>query len=256
MRTALALVLAAFLSAGFALAGCTGTSARGKRTLTVFAAASLTDVLQAAGSAFGREHPDVDVRFDFGASNTLALQLTEGASAGVFASADPQSMQKVVAAGLVGGIPATLTRNELTIVVPPGNPGAVRGLADLARLRLVALCASPVPCGRLADTALAGAGVRVPEDHVTRQPDVRSTLGAVEFGDAEAGIVYVTDAHSAGSHVDTIPIPPGQNLTTAYPIAALKPAHGTPSADARAFVAFVQTPPIRALFGAAGFLSP
>lgn len=241
MRAVLALVVAV------AAAGCTG-SAKGPQTLTVFAASSLTETFTRIGTDFEAKHPGTKVVFSFAASSTLAQQVLAAAPADVFASAGANNMQQV--AGQVAP-PATFATNSAEIAVAPGVH--VTGLADLARPGLkVVLCESAVPCGALADKVLANAHVRVRP--VSRGVDVRSTLGYVTSGAADAAVVYVTDVRAAGAKVTGVPIPASVNASTDYEIATVKASrHARLAQD---FADFVLSGEGRRVLAAAGFGTP
>lgn len=203
-------------------------------TITVAAASSLTDALEVLGTAYEADNRGVTVQFSFDGSSTLARQIVSGAPAQVFASADRATMDQVAAEDLLDSPAQVLARNRLVLVTKPGNPSRVRTLADLARLDVVALCGTAAPCGSLAAAALEVAQVDLNESHVTRGNNARATLGAVTNGDADAAIVYATDALSAGEQVDTIDLGDRPEITATLFIAPL--AGGPPQADA--FVAF------------------
>jgi molybdate transport system substrate-binding protein len=187
------------------------------------------------------------VELNFGGSSTLAAQITQGAPADVFASADQPNMQKVVDAGLAGA-PATFATNRLQLVVGPGNPKGIRSLADLARPGLVVvLCAPAVPCGTYAAQALGKAGVTV--HPASQEQDVKAVVTKVQLGEADAGIVYRTDVRAAGAAVAGVDIPADQNVTAEYPIAELKGA----SPAAAGFVDFVRSPEGQLILGGFGF---
>lgn len=210
-------------------------------TLTVLAAASLSDAFAQLAHDFEHDHPGAKVRTSFGSSSTLAAQLQQGADADVFAPADQANMDKVVS--LLAGPPVIFAHNRLEIVVAPGNPRHVAGLADLARPGLlVALCQASVPCGRYSAQALATAGVTVVP--ASQETDVKSVLGRVELGEADAGVVYASDVLAAGPRAAGVVIPDAQNVTAAYPIAALSRGR---QELARRFIAYVQGPVGRAI---------
>jgi molybdate transport system substrate-binding protein len=239
-----------------ALAGCTasGPSQPGSPTgtLTVFAAASLTETFDALAARFESEHPGVDVVLNFGGSSSLATQITEGAPADVFAAADQSTMETVVEAGDAGD-PVVFTTNTLVLVTPAGNPAGVTSLADLADPDLaIALCDPAVPCGSAAQRLLARVGVVARPD--TLEEDVKAVLTKVELGEADAGLVYVTDAHAKGSTVELIDVPEAQQVTNRYPIAVVT---GAPNPDAaRAWVDYVLSDEGQAVLSEAGFLAP
>ena len=165
------------------------------------AAASLTEAFTKMGSDFETANPGTTVTFNFAASSALVQQIQGGAPADVFASADGTNMQKLVSGGQVTAEPTVFAANELTIVVKHGNPEHVKSLADLANLDVVSLCADAVPCGKYAQQALTQAGVTIPSEKITKGADVKTTLAAVSTGDADAAIVYTTDAEAAGTSV-------------------------------------------------------
>lgn len=235
-----------------------GTTADGsaelRGTLTVSAASSLTEVFAAVAADFEAAHPGVDVTVNVGSSGTLATQIEEGAPVDVAAFADEATMTRLVDAGLVVGPVEVFATNELVIVTEPGNPLGITSLADLADAGTVALCASSAPCGAFADQALEQAGVEVPASSITRGRDVKATLGAVAEGDADAGIVYVTDAAVAGDAVAAVPVPAERNVVARYPVAVVDGA--ADAALARAFVEHVLGPEAGALLEEAGFGPP
>ncbi|CAN5691340.1 molybdate ABC transporter substrate-binding protein [soil metagenome] len=221
-------------------------------TLTVLAAASLTDAFGALALLFELAHPGVIVELNFGPSSGLREQILNGAPADVFASADPSNMDQLVDAGAAPA-PEVFATNQLQIAVPPGNPAGVSGLADFADDDLlVGLCAEEVPCGRFAREALANAGVTPALD--TNAPDVRALLTQIESGDLDAGLVYRTDVLAAGDTVEGIDLPADQNVTADYPIARLSEAADVEVAEA--FVAFVLSPDGRAILASFGFDEP
>jgi len=220
--------------------------------ITVSAAASLTEAFTRIGKDFARAYPGATATFNFGSSSTLETQIEQGAPSDTFASADTTNMDQLVAADLVDGAPIVFARNRMVIVTKVGNPKSVTGLSDLADLDVVALCGETVPCGAYAAAALRSAGVTIDESRVTRGQDVKTTIAAVTTGDADAAIVYVTDAVSAP--VDTVAIPDADNLTATYPIATLK-ASGN-RATSRAFIRYVLSPAGQAVLRSFGFLPP
>jgi molybdate transport system substrate-binding protein len=243
------------------LAGCAGRTGDGgsaappaeERTLTVFAAASLTEVFTELEPRFEEVHPGVDVVFNFGASSDLAQQIVNGGPADLFAAANTSTMQTVVDAGLVEGDPTVFASNVLQIVTPPGNPAGIASFADLARPDLqVVVCAPQVPCGAAAERIEEATCVTL--SPVSEEPDVKSTLGKVTTGNADAGLVYATDVHAAGDDVQGIEFPEAAQAVNDYPIAVIADA---PAADlARAFQGLVIGADGRAVLGSAGFGSP
>lgn len=237
------------------LAGCGGvapaeTAGPQDRTLTVFAAASLTDVFTELETRFEAGNPGVEVVLNLGASSDLAQQLVNGGPADVFASASTSTMATVTEAGLVEGTPEVFARNRLQIVTAPGNPEGVTGFADLARPDLqVVVCAPQVPCGAAAERIEEATGITLTP--VSEEPDVRSTLGRVSTGNADAGLVYVTDVLAAGADVQGITFPESGEAVNTYPVVALKDAA---DADlAQDFVDLVVSDTGQSILAAAGF---
>lgn len=219
----------------------------------MFAAASLKPAFTRLGSEFEAAHPGVLVTLDFAGSQALAEQLLEGAAADIFAPADEPTMAKVSGAGLVAGEPVRYASNRLVIVTPPGNPSAVRGFADLAQpgLRLV-VCAPAVPCGSATARLETLTGITaVP---VSEEQAVTDVLAKVQSGEADAGVVYLTDARSAGDTVETIRFPEADGAVNRNPIAVL--AGAAEPALARDFVALVTGPRGRQVLRDAGFGEP
>lgn len=232
----------------------TTTKAKVTGNINVSDAASLTDAFEEIGAEFRRANPGATTTFNPASSSALAAQIEQGAPVDAFASADEANMAKLVEANLIDGQPVVFARNTLTIVTKPGNPKKVKDVADLADVGVVSLCGATVPCGRYAASVLAKAGVTIPETRVTRGVDARSVLSAVTTGDAEAAIVYVTDAKSAGSKVGTVSIPDSGNVTATYPIATV--ATSGNKATSRAFIDSVLSPKGQATLQSFGFLPP
>ncbi|RBY96940.1 molybdate ABC transporter substrate-binding protein [Blastococcus sp. TF02-8] len=253
MRARLVLVAAAALS----LTACSGSPAppgeEVEGTLTVFAAASLTDAFTELGEQLEEENPGLDVQFSFAGSSALATQITQGAPADVFASANETQMSVVTAAGLADGDPEVFTRNVLRIAVPEGNPAGVTGLDDFAREDLaLAVCAPAVPCGAAAEKVFASAGVAARPD--TLEEDVRAALTKVELGEVDAALVYASDVAAGGDAVEGIAFPEAERAVNDYPICVLASAPN-PTA-ARAFVDLVLSAEGRRVLTDAGFLAP
>jgi len=219
-------------------------------TITVFAAASLTDSFQQIADAFTGEHPDVTVTFNFGGSSGLATQIVEAAPADVFAAASPATMKTVTDAALADGDPADFASNVLEIAVASGNPGDITGLDDFANAdKTIALCAVEVPCGAAAAKLFETAGITPSVD--TYEQDVKAVLTKVELGEVDAGLVYVTDVQAAGDTIEGIRV---DSPAVTYPIATL--AASTNRAAAEAFVAFVLSDKGQSILKAAGFGAP
>jgi molybdate transport system substrate-binding protein len=197
----------------------TGDTPNLSGSITVFAAASLTEAFTALGEDFRAEHPGTKVELNFGSSSALVTQIQNAAPADVFASAVASNMTKLTDASLSAGAPQVFAHNELIVAVERGNPKGITGLADLGNADLtVVLCASEVPCGTYADQALRRAGVTVRP--ASREASVKATLTKVELGEADAAIVYVTDVTSSGK-VEGVRIPEDENVIATLSIAAL-----------------------------------
>ena len=229
--------------------GDDGEGAAGGGELTVLAAASLTDVFQQLAAPFEEEH-DATVTFSFGSSTDLAEQVADGAPGDVLATADEASMQLAEDAGVTSEV-ATFATNVLTIVVPTGNPAGIESLDDLAGATWVR-CADEVPCGKVAVSLLDAAGVTA--EPVSLEEDVRATLDKVVSGEADAGLVYATDAVAAADEVDAVEIPGAEEALTSYYAATLVQSG---DADLAAdWVAWLTSEEGRAILEDAGFGSP
>jgi molybdate transport system substrate-binding protein len=229
--------------------------------LVVFAASSLGDAFTVIGEDFERAHAGVDVSFDFAGTQQLRTRLEHGAAADVFASADPQDMVELVAAGRVDA-PRRFAENEPVVVVAPEAASVVRSLADLAHAERVVIGSEEAPIGRYALQILDRAGAAMGDDFrarvearvVSREPDVRQVLARVRMGEAQAGIVYRTDAKIAGDEVVVVPIPPEVVVVAEYPIAVVT---GTREPElARAFVEHLLAADGRRRLEEAGFRAP
>src|SRR4051812_19509221 len=231
----------------------TGTPGKLSGTLTVFAAASLTDVFTDLGDQLEKANPGLHVQFNFAGSSALATQITQGAPADVFASANQPQMKVVTDAGLQGGAPQVFAENVLQIAVPADNPGRVTGLADFANPDLtLAICAPDVPCGAAAQKVFQAAGIAAVPD--TEEEDVRAALTKVELGEVDAALVYASDVRSAGSDVEGIPFSEAEDAINEYPICAL--ADGKNPAAAKAFIDLVLSDEGQKDLEAAGFRAP
>jgi len=219
----------------------------------VFAAASLTEAFEEIAATFEDANPGISVRYNFAGSQQLAGALVDGASADVFASADERQMEAVGDAGLLSAPVEVFATNRLAIAVEPGNPLDITGLEDLDDPGLaVVLAAEEVPAGRYADQALSRAGVDVAP--VSLENDVRSVLSRVGLGEADAGIVYVTDVEAADGRVEGVEIPEAVNVPARYPIAVPRGARDPETA--RAFVAAVLGSSGRRVLAEQGFTPP
>ncbi|HQZ90431.1 MAG TPA: molybdate ABC transporter substrate-binding protein [Thermomicrobiales bacterium] len=207
------------------------TSAPLSGSLTVFAAASLTDAFTEIGNRLTAENPGLRISFNFAGSQALVTQLQQGARADVFASADLKQMTAAQGANLIDGNPIVFTHNRLTIIVPASNPGGINAPVDLARpgLKLV-IANKDVPAGRYtrqsldlmsADPAFgADFRARVEANVVSEENNVKQVVTKVQLGEADAGIVYASDVTAAvQGDVATIGIPDSMNVIAEYPIA-------------------------------------
>lgn len=272
MREAPSRIIPALAAAALALTACSARDA-GPGTageagsegpageLTVFAAASLTDVFEDLAREFEAADPGVEVVFNFAGSSELAAQINSGAPADVFAAANTSTMDQVVEgeglapewAGEHGANGAVFATNTLRIAVPADNPAGIEELGDLAgEDTAVAFCAEEVPCGAATVTALDAAGLDITP--VTYEEDVRAVLTKVELGEVDAGLVYETDVIAAGEAVTGIAFPEADEAVNDYPIALLANA---PAPDpAQAWIDFVLSGTGAAALAEAGFGTP
>lgn len=254
-----------FLLVLLMLSGCTALSGPAPArvsTLTVFAAASLNGAFAQLGKTFEAAHPGVRVAFNFAGSQTLSAQLLQGASADVFASANQGEMDRLVSAGLIAaGTRADFATNRLVVILPPDNPAGLVSLVDLARPRLkLVLADASVPAGKYARQILENLGQdpvygprfseKVLSNVVSNETDVEVVVTKVQLGEADAGIVYVSDS-VAFPDLKTIAIPAHFNVIAKYPIASL--AASPQPALASAFVADVLSPEGQAVLKKWGF---
>ncbi|MEU8762425.1 molybdate ABC transporter substrate-binding protein [Streptomyces sp. NPDC048659] len=226
------------------------TSAAPKAQLTVLAAASLTDVFKTAGAAYEKTHPGTTITFSFAGSQELVAQVAQGAPADALVTADTKSMDKVKNDTAT---PVVIAKNRLVIATGEGNPHKIGTLKDLADPKLKVVLAAPeVPAGKYSAKILDTQKITVKP--VSQEPNVRAVLSKVELGEADAGLVYKTDAESAKDKVDAIEIPDDQNAIAEYPAAALKNSKNTDAATA--FVAWLSTPEAQKILQDAGFQKP
>jgi molybdate transport system substrate-binding protein len=259
LRTAAAALTAAVLVAGCSQSNPSAIPATGNGPpsvtgdITVFAASSLKSTFTALGTKFEKNIPGARVTFSFAGSADLVSQLTQGAPADVFASADTATMTKAVNAGLVAGEAVNFATNTLTIVTPPGNPKKIQSFADLAKPgNQVVVCAPQVPCGAATKKVESATGTVL--SPVSEESTVTDVLGKVTSGQADAGLVYVTDAAGAGAAITTVPFPETGRAVNTYPIAVLK--ESTNAATAQQFANLVTSPDGRKVLAAAGFAAP
>lgn len=221
--------------------------------VTVLAAASLTAAYTEIGDAFMTEYPDASVTFNFASSSDLVNQINEGAPADVYASADEANMTKLTDAGGNAGEPTVFATNSLQIIVQPGNPKGITGVADLADSGLIYItCAPEVPIGTYAAQVLINAGVTVAPSSL--EENVKGIVTKVTLGEADAGIVYKTDVTAAGSEAEGIDIPADINVVASYPVVVTKEAPN--AAAGQAFIDFVLGEQGQAILVDHGFAAP
>jgi molybdate transport system substrate-binding protein len=251
-RVSLLILAAALLAAcGGSDGAATPSATPLSGTISVFAAASLTASFTAVGSSFQTANPGVTVKFNYAGSPTLVTQIEQGAPADVFASADTANMDKLTADGYTTGPSRVFAHNQLEIVVAPGNPRGITGLADLAKPGVIYITeAATVPAGKYSLQALASANVKVTPKSL--ETSVTGVISKIELGEADAGIVYTTDVTAAGNKVAGVQIPAANNVIATYPMAEVK---GTAnSAVAGAFIAYVLSSKGQSTLATFGFL--
>jgi molybdate transport system substrate-binding protein len=237
------------------LAGCGSDDADGDEstTLTVYAAASLTATFEQIAEDFEAEHEGVHVELSFGGSSDLVAQIQEGAPADVFASADLGNMEKLTADGLEGQEPQDFATNTLQVAVAPDNPLGIASLADVTGKDVaLVVCAAEVPCGAAAQKAADAAGIELTP--VSEEQSVTDVLAKVTSGEADAGLVYVTDVIAAAGKVLGVDFAEAAAAVNTYPITTVEDSDaGDLAAD---FVELVLDDAGQAILRAAGFGSP
>ncbi|GLE54372.1 molybdate ABC transporter substrate-binding protein [Mycobacterium montefiorense] len=222
-------------------------------SIVVFAAASLKPAFTQISQQFKTDNPGSGVEFEFAGSSELATQLTQGATADVFASADTAQMDIVVKAGLLAGNPANFAANTLVIVTAAGNPKKIGSFADLAKPGIsVVTCQQPVPCGAATQRIENSTGVHL--NPVSEEPSVSDVLNKVTTGQADAALVYVTDAKNAKDKVATVNFPEASGAVNVYPIGVLKKA--PQATTAQKFVTLVTSDAGQKTLAQAGFAKP
>jgi molybdate transport system substrate-binding protein len=233
------------------LAACGGGGSKPSGSITVLAASSLTEAFTELGGAFTKANPGDEVTFSFAGSAALVEQANGGAPGDVIVTADQSSYDKVTGVGDA----TVIAKNRLAILVGKGNPKGITGLADLAKRDIVlVLCAPEVPCGRFGQTALDMAGVRVTPKSL--EENVKGVVSKVTLGEADAGIVYVTDVKAATGKADgvDIDIASDADLEASYPMGVLD--QSTHSDVAKAWIDFVASADGQAILASYGFLPP
>jgi molybdate transport system substrate-binding protein len=245
-------VAATLLAACGADDRATGADGDAEATLTVFAASSLTAAFEDLAENFEADHDGVTVELGLAGSSDLAAQILQGAPADVFASADRANMEKLTAEDLQGSAPVDFATNTLEIAVPPGNPAGVESFGDLAGDLSLVVCAPVVPCGAATERVADAAGVEL--QPVSEEQSVTDALNKVVSGEADAGLVYVTDVAAAGDAVAGIPFPEARSVVNTYPIATVRDsAHPD---LARQFVDLVTSDDGRRVLADHGFGTP
>ncbi|UPO78141.1 molybdate ABC transporter substrate-binding protein [Arthrobacter sp. Helios] len=251
--------VAVWLAAALALSACGSTpsssssDAEAGQEVMVFAAASLSDPFSNVAAEFEAAHPGTTVRLNFAGSADLASQIQSGAPADVFASADEANMEKITGDGLAGSDPAPFAVNTLTIAVPPGNPAGITGFADLSDpARQVVMCAEQVPCGAAAAKIQAATGTKIAP--VSEETSVTGVLGKVASGEADAGLVYVTDVLAAAGSVEEVAFPEASGAVNTYPIVRILQARQPELANE--FIRFVHSSAGQDILRKAGFGAP
>jgi molybdate transport system substrate-binding protein len=227
--------------------------------LVVFEAASLKDAFGVLGARFGKDHPGAHLIFNPAGSQELRAQIEHGAAADLFASADERHMQALVSEGLAVG-PVLFACNQPVVVVRSGLGATINTFADLPRAERIVVGAPEVPIGAYTAQILkkvaakygAALTAQIEAKVVSRELNVRQVLAKIVLGEADAGVVYRSDAIAAKGKVVVVEIPPEINVTAAYPIATLK---GAPNpALAQAFIDLVRSPTGAAVLREAGFV--
>lgn len=217
-------------------------------TLTISAAASLTTAFTSLVQQFETENPGIEIRVNFGGSGALAEQIAAGAPVDVFASASMVTMNQI--SNFVES-PNSFARNQLIVIAPASNAGQVEDYRSIQNVSTV-ICTESAPCGAAAEKFIGGADIDA--NIVSLEPDVKSVLNKVITDEADAGIVYVTDATAAGTDVLAFPIPAELNVTTTYQIAIVKDS-GSEDA-AQEFMSFVLGASGQEALRTEGFMSP
>lgn len=253
-------LIAVLAACGIALGACASSpggvadqsgsaaSSAGDSVLNVFAAASLTEAFGSLETSFEAAHPGIDVVLNLAGSQDLLAQMAANGGADVLATANEATMESAREQGLVDE-PELFAMNTLTLITPPGNPAGVTGLDSSLEGVALVVCAPEVPCGALTRSLADSLGVELRP--VSEEQAVTDVRGKVASGEADAGIVYMSDARAAEGRVETIPIPGAEGAVNAYPIAVAS-ATAHPGA-ARAWVEHVLSEEGRKALSGAGF---
>jgi molybdate transport system substrate-binding protein len=212
-----------------ALTACgSGSDEAPRKTLKVLAASSLTEAFIALEKTYEKAHPDVDVKLSFDSSAILVEQLSQGLDADVLATADAATMDKAEGAGVVAGTSKVFATNTLVIATPKGNPAGIRGLDDLADATF-AVCVPAAPCGEAAQRLFLLDGLT--EKPTTEEENVKGVLTKVVTGEVDAGLVYASDARSAGDEVEVVQAANASEVVNIDVIAAVKGGDRTVARD-------------------------
>ena len=259
----LVLPIVAVLGLGVASCGSSDSGSAGTAAPTtvaavsgdvvVFAASSLTEAFTEMATAFEVGNPDAHITFNFAGSGDLVTQIGQGAPADIFASADDANMEKLTDAGEAVGDPVSIAKNTMEIITEKGNPKGIATVADLAKPdTIVVLCADTVPCGKSAAAVLKNAGVTLTPKSL--EDKVKGVVTKVSAGEADAGIVYVSDVAAAGETTTGVEIPADINVINNYPVTLTKEATNPDAATA--FMAFMASASGQAILAKYGFLAP
>lgn len=235
------------------LVACRGDDETGNGAITVLAASSLTEAFTELGPTFEAAQDGVAVTFSFAASSALGEQVNQGGPGDVLVTADEANMQQVIDAGNASD-PTVIATNRLALLVEKGNPKHITGIDDLSRDDIVfVLCADAVPCGKLGARALKKAGIdRAP---ASLEENVKAVVSKVMFGEADAGIVYVSDVFAAAGQADgiDIDIADDPDLVATYPMAVL--SQSKQASLAREWIDFVLSDPSQEVLRSHGFFT-
>ncbi len=247
----LAVLTAVVVACGSSGPSSSASSGKPSGTVIVLAAASLKGAFDKIGKDFELAHPGTTVKFSYGGSSSLATSIKQGVSADVFASANTANMDTVSGDKMTEGTPKIFVRNKLEIVTEAGNPHHIKSVSDLAEPSIkVAVCAPAVPCGAYSSQVFKKAGVTVKP--VSEETSVTGVVTKVSLGEADAGVVYVTDVKAGGSKVGGVPIPAKDNVVADYPIARLTDAPN--KAGASSFVSYVLSAKGQQVLASYGFM--
>jgi len=248
-------------------AGTTAASSAtaGSGTLTVFAAASLTESFTAIKATFEKANPGVTVQYNFAGSQALVTQLTQGAKADVFASADQPNMDNATKGGVIAGTPQIFVKNKLVIIVPKDNKAGIQSPKDLAKPGVkLDFEQEVVPAGKYTLQSLdnfaklpdygADFKANVLKNVVSQEDNVKAVVQKVELGEADAGVVYTTDAQAEAGKLSTVAIPDEQNVVAVYPIAVVKDAKQ--AALGQKFIDYLLSADGQTIFQKYGFAPP